>query len=101
MKIMERYCNKTEKLLPLYEATQAWEKEEVKDIATRVVANVRGQLQMRCTGVYIHSESLPERSLMSGEVAKRDALVRPVEVMCYMEKLVKEVRAKNPAEYFL
>ena len=40
MKIMEHYCNETEKLLPLYEATQAWEKEEVKDIATRVVANV-------------------------------------------------------------
>lgn len=101
IKIMEHYCNETEKLLPLYETTQAWEKEEVKDIATRVVANIRGQLQMKSTGVYIHSESLPESSLMSGEVAKRDALVRPMEVMRYMEKLVKEVRAKNPAEYFL
>ena len=101
MKITEHYCNETEKLLPLYEATQAWEKEEVKDIAIRVVANVRGQLQLESAGVYIHSQSLPERSLMSGEVAKRDALVCPMEVMHYMEKLTKEVRAKSPAEYFL
>ena len=53
----------------------------MKDIATRVVANIRGQLQMESTGVYIHSELLPERPLMSGEVAKRDALVRPMEVL--------------------
>ena len=96
--IMEHYCTATEKLLPLYEATKAWEKEHLKDIAIRVIANVRSALRMMSTGMFIHSESLPEESLMSGEVAKRDALKRPVEVGDYMEKLVKEVKAKAPTE---
>ena len=100
-RIMEHYCTETEKLLPRYEATRAWEKEQVKDIAIRVVANVRSTLKIMSTGMFIHSESLPQESLMSGEVAKRDALKRPVEVREYMEKLIKEVKAKAPTELLL
>lgn len=101
VKIMEHYCNETERLLPLYEATSAWEQQEVKDIAIRVVANVRSVLRWHSTGTFIHSESLPQESLMSGEVAKRDALKRPAEVGEYMENLVREVKNKSPAGLFL
>ena len=97
-RIMEYYCPVTEKLLSKYESTAAWEKEEVKDIAIRVVANVRSILKLRSSGVFIRSESLPQESLMSGEVAKRDALTRPNEVTQYMEMLIKEVKAKSPSE---
>ena len=100
-RIMEHYCTETERLLPRYQATRAWEMEQVKDIAIRVVANVRSELRVMSTGKFIHSQSLPQESLMSGEVAKRDALKRPVEVSEYMEKLIKEVKAKAPAELLL
>ena len=97
-KVMEHYCLATEKLLPRYEATRAWEKEEVRDIAVRVLANIRCELKVLSTGTFIYSESLPQESLMSGEVAKRDALKRPVDVTEYMDKLLEEVKAKNPSE---
>ena len=100
-KIMEHYCLETEKLLPQYGVTRAWEKEQLKDIAIRVIANVKSELKRMSTGTFIHSESLPQESLMSGEVAKRDALKRPVYVRDYMEKLVNEVKAKNPSELLL
>lgn len=100
-KVMEHYCIKAEELLPLYIATEAWEKEQLKDIVIRVIANVRSELRMKSTGMFAQSQALPQESMMSGEVAKRDALKQPVEVQDYMEKLVKEVKAKGPTELFL
>ena len=100
-RIMEHYCVETEKLLPQYEATGAWEKEEVRDIAIRVVANVRSVLKLKSTNTLIYSESLPKDAMMSGEVAKRDALKRPVEVADYMANLIQIVKAKAPMELLL
>ena len=101
VEVMKRYCPITESLLTKYEATTAWEKSEVRDIAIRVVANVRVLLKSRSGGVVVHSEALPQESLMSGEVAKRDALNRPKEVTEYMEALIKEIKAKHPSELLL
>jgi len=53
VEIMEHYCNETERLLPLYESTSAWEQREVRDIAIRVVANVRSTLREHSTGTFI------------------------------------------------
>ena len=101
MSIMEHYCVETEKLLPQYEATGAWEKQEVRDIAIRVVANVRSTLKLRSANAFVYSESLPKDAMMSGEVAKRDALKRPVEVTDYMANLIQKVKAKAPTELLL
>lgn len=99
--IMKHYCKEAERLLPIYKDTGAWEYQQLEDIVIRVVANVRNALQYKDSGEFIQSASLPLESMMSGEVAKRDALKYPVEVGDYMEQLVQEVKAKNPAELFL
>ena len=99
--LMKRYADKTESLLPSYEATRAWEVEHVKDIAIRVVANVRGALKSKSTGLTVQSELLPQDALLSGEIAKRDALKWPIEIEKYLNDLLSEVKEKTADQYFL
>ena len=99
--IMKHYCDEVDRLLPLYEATAAWEYKELRDIAIRVVANIRSELSSKMSREVKWSSRLPQGCMMSGEVAKKDALKFPAEVCDYMENLIKEIRAKNPAELLL